>query len=112
MTFSSKSARRFAALALVLAVPASVGSSAPAVAATPAKAVTVARVITVAPGTTVVWTNEDEDPHTVTASDRSFHSAALDTGGKFSFTFTKAGDYSYFCSLHPQMTGKVIVKAN
>ncbi len=120
MTFSNKSARRFAALALVLAVPASAGSSAPAVAATPAKTVTVAikmfaftaRVITVAPGTTVVWTNEDEDPHTVTASDRSFHSAALDTGGKFSFTFTKAGDYSYFCSLHPQMTGKVIVKAN
>jgi plastocyanin len=69
------------------------------------------QVLTVAPGTTVTWTNADEDPHTVTASDKSFHSAALDAGDRFSFTFTKPGIFPYFCSLHPQMTGKVIVKA-
>ncbi|MES2056483.1 MAG: cupredoxin family copper-binding protein [Pseudomonadota bacterium] len=69
------------------------------------------QVLTVAPGTTVTWTNVDEDPHTVTANDRSFHSAALDTDDKYSFTFTKLGDYAYFCSLHPHMTGKIVVKA-
>jgi plastocyanin len=69
------------------------------------------QVLTVTPGTTVTWTNADEDPHTVVANDKSFHSAALDTDDKYSFTFTKAGDYAYFCSLHPHMTGKIIVKA-
>lgn len=69
-------------------------------------------VLTVAPGTTVTWTNVDEDPHTVTANDKSFHSAALDTNDKFSFTFNKPGEYSYYCSLHPHMTGKIIVKAS
>ena len=70
------------------------------------------QVLTVAPGTTITWTNAEEDPHTVTANDKSFHSSALDTGGKYSFTFTKAGTYAYFCSLHPHMIGKIIVKAN
>lgn len=70
----------------------------------------VPQVVTVAPGTTVTWTNADEDPHTVTANTRAFHSAALDSGGKFSFTFATAGDYAYFCTLHPHMTGKIIVK--
>jgi plastocyanin len=68
------------------------------------------QVLTVKPGTTVTWVNRDEDPHTVTANDKSFHSAALDTEDKFSFTFTKAGQYGYFCSLHPHMTAKVIVR--
>jgi plastocyanin len=70
------------------------------------------QVLTVAPGTTVTWTNADEDPHTVTANDKGFHSAALDTDDKYSFTFTNAGSFAYFCSLHPHMTGKVIVKAS
>ncbi len=70
----------------------------------------VPQVITVAPGTTVVWTNADEDPHTVVANDKSFPSAALDTDDKYSFTFTTPGDYAYFCSLHPHMTGKIVVK--
>jgi plastocyanin len=69
------------------------------------------QVLTVTPGTIVTWTDADEDPHTVTANDKSFHSAALDTDDKFSFTFTKPGEYPYFCSLHPHMTGKIIVKA-
>lgn len=68
------------------------------------------QVITVAPGTTIVWTNEDEDPHTVTANDKSFHSAAIDTEERFTFTFTRPGEFAYFCSLHPHMTGKVVVK--
>lgn len=68
------------------------------------------QVITVAPGTTIMWTNEDEDPHTVTANGKSFHSTAMDTGERFSFTFTRPGEFAYFCSLHPHMTGKVVVK--
>jgi plastocyanin len=70
------------------------------------------QVLTVAPGTTVTWTNADDDPHTVTANDKSFHSAALDTNGTFHVTFTKPGDYAYFCSLHPHMTGRIVVKAD
>lgn len=68
------------------------------------------QVITVTPGTTVIWTNADEDSHTVTANDKSFHSTATDTNEHFEFTFTHAGEFAYFCSLHPHMTGKVIVK--
>lgn len=67
-------------------------------------------VITVTVGTTVSWINGDDDPHTVTATDKTFHSGALDTKDKFQFRFTKVGQFAYFCSLHPHMTGKVIVK--
>jgi plastocyanin len=70
------------------------------------------QVLTVAAGTTVVWTNADDDPHTVTANDNSFHSAALDTAKTFAFTFTRPGEFAYFCSLHPHMTGKIVVRAN
>jgi plastocyanin len=66
--------------------------------------------ITVAAGTTVTWTNNDDIPHTVRAVDGSFHSQAMDTAERYSFTFTKPGVYSYFCSLHPKMVGKVVVK--
>lgn len=66
--------------------------------------------LSVPAGTTVQWTNTDDEPHTVTARDRSFHSGALDTSGKFAFTFAKPGVYAYFCSLHPHMTGQVVVK--
>ena len=68
--------------------------------------------ITIKPGTTVTWTNVDDDPHTATANDKSFHSPALDTDEKFSFTFTKPGDFAYFCALHPHMKGRVIVRAS
>jgi plastocyanin len=70
-----------------------------------------AATITVKAGTTVTWVNGDDIPHTVTATDKSFKSKVLDTGDKFTFTFTKAGQYDYFCSIHPHMTGRVIVKA-
>lgn len=66
--------------------------------------------ITVAPGTTVTWVNNDDIPHTVVATDKSFRSKPLDTEDSYSFTFMKVGEYKYFCSLHPHMTGKVIVK--
>src|ERR1700689_2384525 len=62
--------------------------------------------LTVAVGTTVTWTNQDDIPHTVvsTDKDRVFKSKVLDTDEKFSFAFSKAGTYQYFCSIHPKMT--------
>lgn len=66
--------------------------------------------LNVAVGTTVTWTNRDDIPHTVVSTDRVFKSKVLDTDEKFSFTFSKAGTYDYFCSIHPKMTGKVVVK--
>ena len=62
-------------------------------------------------GTEVTWVNHDDIPHTVVSEDKvTFKSRALDTDEKFSFTFAKPGTYTYFCSLHPKMTGKVIVQ--
>jgi len=66
---------------------------------------------TVAPGTTITWINDDDIPHTVVATDGTFKSKALDTEDKFTVTMTNPGEYDYFCSLHPRMTGKIIVKA-
>ncbi len=66
--------------------------------------------LTVPVGTTVTWTNRDDIPHTVVSTDGVFKSKALDTDDKFSFVFTKPGTYPYFCSIHPKMTGQVIVK--
>jgi plastocyanin len=66
--------------------------------------------LTVPVGTSVTWTNRDDIPHTVVSTDGVFKSKVLDTDEKFSFTFSKAGTYSYFCSIHPKMTGKVIVQ--
>lgn len=70
-----------------------------------------APAVTVKPGTTVMWTNGDDIPHTVVSKDGLFKSKVLDTGDKFSFTFAKPGQFGYFCSLHPHMTGTVTVKA-
>jgi plastocyanin len=66
--------------------------------------------VTVPVGGKVTWINGDDVPHTVMAQDRSFRSKPIDTDERFSFTFTRPGVYSYFCSLHPRMTGKVIVR--
>jgi plastocyanin len=68
--------------------------------------------LTVPAGTTVTWINRDDIPHTVVSTDdpKAFKSKVLDTDEKFSFTFTKAGTYAYFCSVHPKMTAKVIVQ--
>ena len=66
---------------------------------------------TVAVGTTVTWTNNDDVPHTVVSDDKTtFRSKALDTGEKFSYTFTKPGTYAYFCSVHPKMVAEVVVQ--
>jgi amicyanin len=68
--------------------------------------------LTVAAGSTVTWTNRDDIPHTVVSADdpKAFKSKVMDTDEKFSFTFTKPGTYTYFCSVHPKMTGTVVVK--
>lgn len=68
--------------------------------------------VNIAVGTTVTWTNQDDIPHNVVSTDdpKTFKSKVLDTDDKFSFTFTKAGSYDYFCAIHPKMTGKVVVK--
>ena len=66
--------------------------------------------ITINAGTTVRWSNRDDIPHTVVSDDKSFKSKVLDTDEQFSYTFTKPGTYKYFCSIHPKMTGSVIVK--
>jgi plastocyanin len=65
--------------------------------------------ITVTPGTKVIWTNHDETPHQIIAADKTFASKAMDTDDHFEFTFTSEGDFSYFCTLHPFMTGIVHV---
>jgi plastocyanin len=65
--------------------------------------------LTVPAGTTVTWTNHDDIPHSVVATGKAFRSAALDTNDSYSFTFKTAGTFTYFCGLHPYMTGKVIV---
>lgn len=66
--------------------------------------------LTIPAGATVTWTNRDDIPHTVVSPDKVFKSKVLDTDEKFSFTFDKPGEYTYFCSVHPKMTGKVVVK--
>ena len=69
------------------------------------------RELKVKAGTTVTWINNDDIPHTVASSTKVFKSKALDTKDNFSFTFTTPGDYEYFCSLHPHMTGAIVVEA-
>jgi len=66
--------------------------------------------ITVAQGATVEWTNKDDVPHNIISNDKLFGSPVLDSGQKFEFTFKKAGTFSYYCSIHPKMTGKVVVQ--
>ncbi len=66
--------------------------------------------VTVTVGTTVRWTNHDDIPHTVVSDDKTFKSKVLDTDEAFTYTFTKPGTYSYFCSVHPKMTAKVVVQ--
>jgi plastocyanin len=66
--------------------------------------------LTVVAGTTIIWVNNDDIPHTVVSTTDVFKSRALDTDDKFSFKFDKPGTYEYFCSIHPKMTAKVIVQ--
>ena len=67
--------------------------------------------LTVAPGTVVTFINDDQEPHTVTATDKSFDSEGLDTNQKYTHAFAKAGTYQIFCEVHPYMHGTIVVKA-
>jgi plastocyanin len=85
---------------------------------TPASAVSIhnftftPQTVTVKAGTTVTWTNKDDIPHGIAATNNAFkRSQALDTDDHYSFTFTTPGTYQYFCYLHPQMTGTIVVQA-
>jgi len=90
-------------------------------AVTPARAATIEvkidnftfnpKQVTVKAGDTVTWVNHDDIPHTVTSKTFVFRSKALDSDDKFSFTFTAPGSFDYFCSLHPMMTGTIVVEA-
>jgi plastocyanin len=66
--------------------------------------------LTVPVGATVTWTNKDDIPHTTVSTDGVFKSKVMDTDEKFSYTFAKAGTYPYYCTIHPKMTGKVVVQ--
>lgn len=66
--------------------------------------------LTVTAGTTIRWTNRDDIPHNIVSDDKTFKSKVLDTDEAFAYTFTKPGTYTYFCSIHPKMTGKVVVQ--
>jgi plastocyanin len=68
------------------------------------------QTLTVPVGATVTWTNKDDIPHTSVSTEGVFKSKVLDTDEKFSYTFTKAGTYSYYCTIHPKMTGKIVVQ--
>jgi len=67
------------------------------------------QTLTVPVGTTVTWTNNDDDPHTVTAKDGSFRSDTLHKGSTYQHTFDSPGTYTYLCSIHPFMVATVVV---
>ena len=66
--------------------------------------------LTVKAGSTVTWTNMDDEPHTVTSDTGAFRSGGIDTNESFSFTFDKPGTYHFTCSIHPRMVGTVVVQ--
>ena len=110
---------RLAALGLGMALVGALPEALPAGEAAAAASPAVIRIdnfsftpptLVVAPGTTVTWTNADDSPHSVREKDGKFKSAALDTNDTFSQTFTAPGEYDYFCSIHPYMTAKIVVK--
>ena len=92
-------------------------AASPAAAASPKPAATVhiknyayhENKVTVHVGDTVLFVNDDDDAHTVTATDKTYDSGGLDSGETFTHTFTKPGTYSYFCALHPYMKAVVVV---
>jgi plastocyanin len=66
--------------------------------------------LTIDAGSTVTWTNKDEEPHTVVSDSGLFRSGAMDTNQSFSFRFDKPGTYRFFCSIHPRMVGTILVR--
>lgn len=67
-------------------------------------------VVTVPVNSTVTWTNKDDVPHVIAGTNATFRSKGLDTDDHYSFKFTQPGTYNYYCSIHPKMTGKIIVQ--
>ena len=110
---------RLAMLAAIVTLTANSGARVQAAQTnTPAKAVAIAIdnfkfgvvSIEIPAGTTVTWTNRDDVPHTVASSTKVFKSPPLDTEESFSYTFKEPGTFEYYCSLHPRMVGKIVVK--
>jgi len=109
--------RRLGPLLLALALASRTWAQDAAPAAGGAPGVVIARdfmfaplTVTIPAGTTLTWTNRDDEPHTVVSDTGLFRSGALDTNESFSFKFEKPGTYHYECLIHPtQMMGKVIV---
>ncbi|MGH9513063.1 MAG: cupredoxin domain-containing protein [Terriglobales bacterium] len=66
--------------------------------------------LTVSVNSTVTWVNKDDVPHVIASTDGVFKSKALDTDDKYSYTFTKAGTFAYYCTVHPKMVGKIVVQ--
>jgi plastocyanin len=99
-------------LAIFFALLAPAANAADAVTVTIEKFAFTPKEITVTPGTKVTWINKDETPHTINTADKRFMSKAMDTDDTFEQTFVNAGDFSYFCTLHPFMTGIVHVRAD
>ena len=109
--------RRLGALLLALAVTSHAPAQNTAPAAAGAPGVVIARdfmfaplTVTIAAGTTLTWTNRDDEPHTVVSDTGLFRSGALDTNESFSFKFEKPGTYHYACSIHPRMVGTIVVQ--
>jgi 3',5'-cyclic AMP phosphodiesterase CpdA len=69
------------------------------------------RELIVPAGASVMWTNKDDVPHNVVATNGQFRSPAIDTDERFSHAFDTTGSYEYYCSLHPKMTGRIVVTA-
>jgi len=65
--------------------------------------------LTVPVNSTVTWVNKDDVPHVIASNDGLFKSKALDTDDRFTYMFSKAGTYPYYCSVHPKMVGKIVV---
>src|ERR1700686_4171563 len=101
------------ALLLLVGSPNATAADQPAAASTEVKIDNFSfgpQTVTVPVGATVVWTNSDDIPHTAVSTEGLFKSKVMDTDEKFSYTFTKAGTYPYYCTIHPKMTGKVVVQ--
>lgn len=93
------------------------GGPMPAPAALPAATVHIKNdkfvpaALAVPAGSSVTFVNDDQEPHTVSATDKSFDSEGIDANQSWTHTFTKAGSFAYFCEMHPYMHGTISVKA-
>jgi plastocyanin len=66
--------------------------------------------LTIKAGSSVTWSNQDDEPHTVVSDAGLFRSGAMDTNESFSFKFDKPGTYHFTCSIHPRMVGTIVVQ--